>query len=116
MNSEVTKYRRKEDCPLTFALTLIGSKWRLPIIWALWQEKTLRYNELKRRVDGITNMVLSSSLKEMENQGLVLRKQYMEIPPRVEYSLTNAGEDLIPSLESLAKWGKSMQNIRIENT
>jgi DNA-binding HxlR family transcriptional regulator len=116
MNSEVTKYGRKEDCPLTFALTLIGSKWRLPIIWALWQDKTLRYNELKRRVDGITNMVLSSSLKEMENQGLVVRKQYMEIPPRVEYSLTNAGEDLIPSLISLAKWGKSMQNIRIENT
>jgi DNA-binding HxlR family transcriptional regulator len=116
MNSEVTKYGRKEDCPLTFALTLIGSKWRLPIIWALWQDKTLRYNELKRRVDGITNMVLSSSLKEMETQGLVVRKQYMEIPPRVEYSLTKAGEDLIPSLESLAKWGKSMQNIRIENT
>jgi DNA-binding HxlR family transcriptional regulator len=103
MNSEETKYGRKEDCPLTFALTLIGSKWRLPIIWALWQDKTLRYNELKRRVDGITNMVLSSSLKEMENQGLVVRKQYMEIPPRVEYSLTKAGEDLIPSLESLAK-------------
>jgi DNA-binding HxlR family transcriptional regulator len=116
MNSEETKYGRKEDCPLTFALTLIGSKWRLPIIWALWQDKTLRYNELKRRVDGITNMVLSSSLKEMETQGLVVRKQYMEIPPRVEYSLTKAGEDLIPSLESLAKWGKSMQNIRIENT
>ncbi|ANX12600.1 transcriptional regulator [Fictibacillus arsenicus] len=114
MSSEASKYGRKEDCPLTFALTLIGSKWRLPIIWALYQGKTLRYNELKRRVDGITNMVLSQSLKEMENQGLVVRKQYMEIPPRVEYSLTKAGEDLIPSLESLAKWGKAMQNKRIE--
>ncbi|MDM5317384.1 helix-turn-helix domain-containing protein [Fictibacillus sp. b24] len=104
-----TGYKRKEDCPLTFALTLIGSKWRLPIIWALWKNKTLRYNELKRHVDGITNMVLSQSLKEMENQGLVIRKQYMEIPPRVEYSLTKAGEDLVPSLKSLAKWGKRMQ-------
>ncbi|WP_090233929.1 winged helix-turn-helix transcriptional regulator [Fictibacillus solisalsi] len=104
------QYKRKEDCPLTFALTLIGSKWRLPIIWALWNGKTLRYNELKRRVDGITNMVLSQSLKEMENHGLILRKQYMEIPPRVEYSLTMDGEALIPSLESLAKWGKTMQN------
>ncbi len=102
-------YKRKEDCPLTFALALIGSKWRLPIIWALWKNKTLRYNELKRHVEGITNMVLSQPLKEMENQGLVVRKQYMEIPPRVEYSLTKAGEDLIPSLESLAKWGKGMQ-------
>jgi DNA-binding HxlR family transcriptional regulator len=54
MNSEVTKYGRKENCPLTYALTLISSKWRLPIIWALWQDKTLRYNELIRRVDGIT--------------------------------------------------------------
>lgn len=103
-------YKRKEDCPLTYALTLIGSKWRLPIIWALWNGKTLRYNELKRRVEGITNMVLSQSLKEMETQGLILRQQYMEMPPRVEYSLTKDGEALIPSLESLAKWGKGMQN------
>ena len=102
-------YKRKEDCPLTFALTLIGSKWRLPIIWALWKNETIRYTELKRQVDGITNMVLSQSLKEMEKQGLVVRTQFMEIPPRVEYSLTEAGEALIPSLKSLAEWGKEMQ-------
>ncbi|MBH0161652.1 winged helix-turn-helix transcriptional regulator [Fictibacillus sp. 26RED30] len=103
------EYKRKEDCPLTFALTLIGSKWRLPIIWALWKNKRIRYNELKRQVDGITNMVLSQSLKEMEKQGLIVRTQFMEIPPRVEYSLTEAGEALIPSLKSLAEWGKEMQ-------
>jgi DNA-binding HxlR family transcriptional regulator len=102
-------YKRKEDCPLIFALTLIGSKWRLPIIWALWKNKTIRYNELKRQVDGITNMVLSQSLKEMEKHGLVVRTQFMEMPPRVEYSLTEAGEALIPSLKSLAEWGKEMQ-------
>ncbi|MED1865263.1 helix-turn-helix domain-containing protein [Fictibacillus nanhaiensis] len=107
-------YKRKEDCPLTFALTLIGSKWRLPIIWALWKNKRIRYNELKRQVDGITNMVLSQSLKEMEKQGLVVRTQFMEIPPRVEYSLTEAGEALIPSLKSLAEWGKEMQ-INVKN-
>ncbi len=102
-------YKRKEDCPLTFALTIIGSKWRLPIIWALWKNKRIRYNELKRQVDGITNMVLSQSLKEMEKQGLIVRTQFMEIPLRVEYSLTEAGEALIPSLKSLAEWGKEMQ-------
>ncbi|MQR97166.1 winged helix-turn-helix transcriptional regulator [Fictibacillus phosphorivorans] len=107
-------FMRKEDCPLTFALTLIGSKWRLPIIWALWKNKTIRYNELKRQIDGITNMVLSQSLKEMEKQGLIVRKQFMEIPPRVEYSLTEAGEALIPSLKSLAEWGKEMQ-IKVKN-
>ncbi|MGD6963541.1 winged helix-turn-helix transcriptional regulator [Fictibacillus phosphorivorans] len=106
-------YKRKEDCPLTFALTLIGSKWRLPIIWALWKNKSIRYNELKRQVDGITNMVLSQYLKEMEKQGLIVRTQFMEIPPRVEYSLTEAGEALIPSLKSLAEWGKEMQ-IRVK--
>jgi DNA-binding HxlR family transcriptional regulator len=75
------------------------------------QNDTLRYNELKRKVNGITNMVLSQCLKEIEVYGLVNRKQFMEIPPRVEYSLTEAGKDLIPSLESLAKWGKRMKNI-----
>ena len=73
------------------------------------KNKRIRYNELKRQVDGITNMVLSQSLKEMEKQGLIVRTQFMEIPPRVEYSLTEAGEALIPSLKSLAEWGKEMQ-------
>ena len=97
-------------CPLTYALDIIGGKWRLPIIWALSQQKVLRYNELKRNVVGITNMMLTQSLKEMEAYGIINRKQYMEIPPRVEYSLTQAGKDLIPALISLAKWGKQMKN------
>ncbi|MFZ7102508.1 MAG: winged helix-turn-helix transcriptional regulator [Peptococcaceae bacterium] len=88
----------------------MGGKWRLPIIWALSQNDTLRYNELQRKVTGITNMMLSQVLKELEMYGLVERRQYMEIPPRVEYSLTEAGEDLVPALESLAKWGKRMKN------
>lgn len=102
------------NCPLTYALDLIGGKWRLPIIWALHKNDTLRYNELKRKVDGITNMMLSQCLKEMEMYGLVNRKQYMEIPPRVEYSLSEAGEDLIPALESLARWGKGMKSRQID--
>lgn len=110
MKDEGTENKSKSICPLTYALDLIGGKWRLPIIWALHQNDTLRYNELKRKVDGITNMMLSQSLKEMESYGVVNRKQFMEIPPRVEYSLTEAGEDLIPALESLAKWGKRMKN------
>ena len=99
-----------KNCPLTYALDLIGGKWRLPIIWALNQNETLRYNELKRKVDGITNMMLAQCLREMESYGLINRKQYMEIPPRVEYSLSEVGKDLIPALESLARWGKVMKN------
>lgn len=112
MNMNGNKYK---DCPLTFALQLIGGKWRLPIIWALWKNKTLRYNELKKNIDGITNMMLSQSLKEMESYGLIVRKQYMEIPPRVEYSLTEEGIYLVQTLESLASWGKHMQKKSIKN-
>lgn len=97
-----------DNCPLTFALNLIGGKWRLPIIWAIYQNKTIRYNELKRRIEGITNMMLTQSLKDLESYGLINRKQYNEVPPRVEYSLTTEGEELIPALKALASWGKKL--------
>ncbi len=99
-----------DNCPLTFALNLIGGKWRLPIIWALSKNGTMRYNELKRSIDGITNMMLTQSLKELELNGIINRKQFMEVPPRVEYSLTDNGENLIPALKSLASWGNRMKN------
>jgi DNA-binding HxlR family transcriptional regulator len=110
--SDPTLYKSNLDnCPLTFALTLIGGKWRLPIIWALSKNGTMRYNELKKSISGITNMMLTQSLKELESYGIACRKQYMEIPPRVEYSLTDNGENLIPALKALANWGKQMKNI-----
>lgn len=99
---------RKEritECPVAYALNLIGGKWHLQIIWALYKKPVQRYNELKRRVDGITNMMLSQSLKELEQYGLVNRTQYPEIPPRVEYSLTEEGQVLIPLIRELWKWG-----------
>lgn len=109
--TDQTLYKNSFDnCPLTFALNIIGGKWRLPIIWALSKNGTMRYNELKRNIDGITNMMLTQSLKELELDGIINRKQFMEIPPRVEYSLTANGEELIPSLKSLADWGKKMKN------
>jgi DNA-binding HxlR family transcriptional regulator len=100
-----------DNCPLTFALNLIGGKWRLPIIWALNKNGTMRYNELKRNIDGITNMVLTQSLKELESNGIISREQFMEVPPRVEYSLTDNGEALIPALKALAAWGNNMKDI-----
>lgn len=100
-----------DNCPLTYALNMIGGKWRLPIIWALSQNGTMRYNELSRCINGITNMMLTQSLKELELNDIINRKQYMEVPPRVEYSLTDHGENLIPSLKELASWGKTMKNI-----
>lgn len=104
--SDQSLYKSNLDsCPLTYALNIIGGKWRLPIIWALSKNSIMRYNELKRHIHGITNMMLTQSLKELESSGIIYRKQYMEIPPRVEYSLTPNGEDLIPALKTLADWG-----------
>lgn len=111
MSDKALYKNRLDSCPLTFALNLIGGKWRLPIIWALSKNGTMRYNELKRSIDGITNMMLTQSLKELELHGIINRKQFMEIPPRVEYSLTDNGKNLIPVLKALADWGNQMKNI-----
>lgn len=98
-----------DDCPLTFTMKIIGGKWRLPILWAIHKQEVIRYNELKRQIEGITNMMLTQSLKELESYGLLIRKQYPEIPPRVEYMLSEDGKTLIPSLKQLAAWGENMQ-------
>ncbi len=105
MDNQKIADKKKSDCPVTYALSLIGGKWKLPIIWALSRNGVLRYNELRRKVYGITNMMLSQSLKELERNGLITRSQYMEIPPRVEYALTKAGMNLLPALNQLATWG-----------
>lgn len=109
MNDNALYKNNYDSCPLTFALNLIGGKWRLPIIWAIHKNKDMRYNQLKREIHGITNMMLTQSLKELESYGIVSRKQFMEIPPRVEYSLTDNGENLIPALKALADWGDIMK-------
>ena len=109
MNDKAPYKNNYDSCPLTFALNLIGGKWRLPIIWAIYKNKTMRYNQLKREIQGITNMMLTQSLRELESYGIVSRKQFMEIPPRVEYSLTDNGENLIPALKAFADWGDIMK-------
>jgi len=95
-------------CPLSNALKLIGGKWKIPILCALSQDGTSRYNELKRKVRGITNTMLASSLKELEEDGLIVRTQYMEMPLRVEYSQTELCDDLMPILNQLAYWEMNM--------
>ena len=109
MNDNAPYKSKYDSCPLTYALNLIGGKWRLPIIWAIHKNKAIRYNQLKREIQGITDMMLTQSLKELEFYGIVNRKQYIEIPPRVEYSLTDNGENLIPALKALASWGDKMK-------
>lgn len=97
-----------EYCPLGNALKMIGGKWKIPILCALQKDGTTRYNELKRKVRGITNTMLASSLKELEEDGLVCRTQYPEMPLRVEYQLTGRCDELMPILNQLAYWGIKM--------
>ncbi len=92
-------------CPILHALRLIGGKWKLPILWHLFEAETVRYNELKRRVVGVTNIMLTQCLRELEADGLVRRIDYGEVPPRVEYALTERGRDLLPALRELYAWG-----------
>jgi len=90
------------------ALNLVGGKWKIPIICALYTDGTTRYNALKRKVKGITNTMLASSLKELEEARLVTRVQYMEMPVRVEYSTTPTCDHLIPILEQLVRWSQQV--------
>jgi len=93
-------------CPLIYALDIIGQKWKLPIMWYLFQNDFTRYNELKRKVKGITNMMLTKSLKELVEHNLIVRTQYETIPPKVEYALTERGKALLPALNELSLWGE----------
>jgi len=92
------------DCPVETTLQLIGDKWKILIIRDLL-DGTKRFNELKKSLTGITQKVLTSKLRDMEDSGLLTRKIYPEVPPKVEYSLTNLGSSLFPILETLAIWG-----------
>ena len=100
MNTE-----QSEICPLRLAMDVVGGKWRLSIICLLKDGKPLRYNQIKRGVPGITNVMLSQSLKHLEEYGIVSRRQYNEVPVRVEYQLTNNGKTLLDLLEQFSEWG-----------
>ena len=97
-----------EKCPLNYAMSIIGGKWKMQIICTLNNKGSLRYNELRKRLGGISNTVLANALKELEQVGLVERKEYMEVPIRVEYSTTEMCDKLIPVLDSLSEWGEEL--------
>lgn len=91
-------------CPVEITMGLIGDKWKVLIVRDLLTG-TKRFGELKKSVTGITQKVLTSNLRQMEASGLVKRKVYAEVPPRVEYSLTETGFSLKPILDSMVQWG-----------
>lgn len=96
--------------PFNYTLSIINGKWKLKILYLLACLKTVRYGVMKKDIEGITHKMLSSELKYLESKNIILRKEYPQIPPKVEYSLTKKGESLIPLIKDMCTWGKENHN------
>ena len=96
-------------CPLEYGLEVFGGKWKSRVICVLNEKGTLRYSQIRKEMINITDAVLATTLKELMENELVLRKSYDEIPPRVEYSLTEKGRSVVPILQSICKWSGIFQ-------
>ena len=103
-------------CPLEYGLEIFGGKWDSRIICVLAEKKTLRYSELRKEMTNITDAVLASSCKKLIAAGIINRIQYNEIPPRVEYSLTEKGLSVVPILQSICRWSGAYHKEDNENT
>jgi DNA-binding HxlR family transcriptional regulator len=99
-----TKNGKTFHCPVEAALDVIGGKWKPLILWALGDE-VMRFGELQKALPGINTKMLTKQLRELEEDGVIRRKIYPEVPPRVEYTITDFGKTLIPILEALCNWG-----------
>ena len=97
-------------CPVATAVSLIGGKWELLIIRNL-KERPWRFNELQRDIEGISQKVLTDSLRQMIDDGLVYRHDYQEMPPKVEYGLTELGKEMLPIIDALADFGNYYKSI-----
>ena len=100
-------------CSVDFAFKRIGGKYKGRIIWYLHQKSVLRYGELNKTIKDITTKMLTQTLRELDADHLIVRKMYKEVPPKVEYSLTETGSELIPFINHLRKWGD--EQIQKEN-
>lgn len=94
------------NCEKELTLAVIGGKWKLIILWHLGHEGTKRFGELNKLIPHITKKMLTNQLRELEDDQLISRKVYSEVPPRVEYSLTEYGVSLMPVLQMMYEWGK----------
>ena len=102
MKNKLEKY----NCPVGITMNVVGRKYKVIIIWFLYQNKVLRYSELQRIIKGVTPKMLISQLRELEEDKIISRKVYPVVPPKVEYSLTEKGESLLPILSEMKKWGE----------
>jgi DNA-binding HxlR family transcriptional regulator len=104
---EIKMHGKVYHCALDVTMDYIGGKWKTVVLWYL-RKGPKRFSELKKHIPGITEKMLSLQLKELESDGIISRKIYPEVPPRVEYFFTEEGKSLIPVLEEIAAWGRAM--------
>ncbi len=101
-----------EICPIRNVVARFGDKWSLLVLLVINSEGVVRFNELGRLIPDISTRVLSSTLRTLEADGLIIRKVYAQVPPKVEYSLTDTGKSLIPLIRQLTEWARAnMQNV-----
>ena len=99
-----------EDSGFNYTMSLIQGKYKMFILYTLMEFGVVRFNEMRKYIGGITYKTLSSTLKQLEADGLINRKEYPQIPPKVEYSLTERGKSLIPILDLMCEWGDKYRN------
>lgn len=99
-----TKNGKTYHCPVEAALEVIGGKWKPLILWAL-RDNVMRFGELQKGLPGVNAKMLTKQLRELEDDGVITRTIYPQVPPRVEYSITDFGRTLIPILQALCSWG-----------
>ena len=105
MGSRCISQESMETTGFSYTLSLISGKYKMTVLYALMEFGVVRFNEMKKYIGGISYKTLSVTLKELESDGLVHREEYPQIPPKVEYSLTERGKSLIPILDGMCEWG-----------
>ena len=106
-----TREEREIRCPLEYGMNIFGGKWKPRIICILNHKGTMRYGDIRKELVNLTDTVLSGALKELVDDGIVTRVQYDEIPPKVEYSLSEKGRSVVPILQSICEWSSIVHRI-----
>lgn len=116
MNERCTDLIDLSNSPFSYTLSIIGGKWKMSILYVLSDYPCIRFNELQRKLQTITYKTLSVQLKELQADGLIDRKEYPQIPPKVEYRLSEKGKTIMPILDAICSWGyENMQEAGDEN-
>jgi DNA-binding HxlR family transcriptional regulator len=104
----------KDICPMALGINILSGRWKLQIIWRIYRKEIVRFNELQKSLGNITTKTLTQQLRELEEERIIRRTVYAQVPPKVEYSLTDIGKTISPVLKSLCDWGEEYQKLIIE--